>query len=66
MTDFIDGSAHIKRAEDGVHIDMEFPNLVVRLTKEQARKVGTALLGMSMAHGNQPPTRPASRGRGRR
>ncbi|WP_281641408.1 hypothetical protein [Acetobacter orientalis] len=50
----MDGSAHIKRAEDGVHIDMEFPNLVVRLTKEQARKVGTALLGMSMSHGDQP------------
>lgn len=49
MNEFVDGSANIKRATDGVHIDMEFPGMIARLTKEQARAAGIALLGMSMS-----------------
>lgn len=48
MGDYKNGSAHIKRAKDGIHIDIEFQNLIVRMTKEQAHTMGIALLGMSM------------------
>ena len=48
MGDFKNGSAHIKRSDDGIHIDIEFQNLIVRMTKEQAHTMGIALLGMSI------------------